>query len=101
MRMRKPAHLAGGVPESLVTVVELDPEHAVPERLDDLAGHLDLVFFLSDGCLLSCLKGLSRRRAEPTRRLIATRVTVHVGGLRALVTLLGFVLDLGALGKRR
>jgi hypothetical protein len=36
-----------------VTVVELDPEHAVPQRLDDLTGHLDLVFFLSDGCLLS------------------------------------------------
>jgi hypothetical protein len=29
-----------------VTVVELDPEHAVAKRLDDLAGHLDLVFLL-------------------------------------------------------
>jgi hypothetical protein len=29
-----------------VTVVELDAEHAVPQRLDDLTGHLDLVFLL-------------------------------------------------------
>jgi hypothetical protein len=38
-----------------VTVVELDAEHAVPQRLDDLAGHLDLVFLLCDECLLSRL----------------------------------------------
>ena len=36
-----------------MTVVELDPEHAVPQRLDDLTGHLDLLFFLRYGCLLS------------------------------------------------
>src|SRR5690242_16589265 len=42
----KAAHLARGVTERLVTVVELDAEHAVPQRLDDLAGHLDLLFFL-------------------------------------------------------
>jgi hypothetical protein len=42
----EPPHLAGGVAQRLVTVVELDPEHAVPERFHDLAGHLDLVFLL-------------------------------------------------------
>src|SRR3954453_15515168 len=47
------AHLARGVPERLVTVVELDAEHPVPQRLDDLAGHLDLLFFLRYGCLFS------------------------------------------------
>jgi hypothetical protein len=31
-----------------MTIVELDPEHAVPQRLDDLTGHLDLVFLLCD-----------------------------------------------------
>jgi hypothetical protein len=39
------AHLAGGVPEGLVAVVQRDPELAVPERLDDLALELDLLFF--------------------------------------------------------
>ena len=38
-----------------MAVVELDAEHAVPERLDDLAGHLDLLFFLRDGRLLSSI----------------------------------------------
>src|SRR5205823_371727 len=61
----EPAHLAGGVPEGLVTVVELDAEHPVPKRLDDLTGHLDLVFLLSDGCLLSFkVEGVERRRAK-------------------------------------
>src|SRR5207253_2492356 len=49
----EPAHLAGRISECLVAVVELDPEHAVPQRFDDLAGHLDLVFLLCDECLLS------------------------------------------------
>src|SRR5262249_6208516 len=49
----KAPHLPGGVSKRLVTVVELDPEHAVPERLDDLPGHLDLVFLLCDESLLS------------------------------------------------
>src|SRR5207237_319181 len=44
------AHLAGGVAEGLVPVVETDPEHAVAKCLDDLAGHLDLLLFLRDGC---------------------------------------------------
>src|SRR5215203_5670023 len=48
----EPAHLAGGVPERLVPVVEVDAEHAVPERLDDLAGHLDLLFLVRDLILL-------------------------------------------------
>src|SRR5216117_274120 len=39
-------HLPRGVAERLVAVVEADPEHAVPQRLDDLAGKLDLFFFL-------------------------------------------------------
>src|SRR5262249_2997967 len=37
------AHLAGGVAERLVAVVECDPEHPVPQRLDDLALQLDLL----------------------------------------------------------
>ena len=28
-----------------MAIVELDPVHAVPERLDDLALHIDLLFF--------------------------------------------------------
>jgi hypothetical protein len=36
-----------------MTIVQLDPEHAVPQCLDDLTGHLDLVFLLCDECLLS------------------------------------------------
>ena len=47
------AHLAGGVAEGLVAVVELDPVHAVPERLDDLALHVDLLFFSAIAVLLS------------------------------------------------
>src|SRR5437868_3467590 len=42
------AHLAGRVAQRLVTVVERDPEHAVPQRLDDLALELDLLFFAGD-----------------------------------------------------
>src|SRR4029079_11559983 len=37
-------HLARGVAEHLVPGIELDLEHAVGERLDDLALHLDLFF---------------------------------------------------------
>src|SRR5215211_1043932 len=48
----EPAHLSGGVAERLVPVVEVDAEHAVPERLDDLAGHLDLLFLVRDLILL-------------------------------------------------
>src|SRR4051794_3355085 len=40
----EPPHLAGHVPEDLVAVVELHPEHGVRERLDDLAFELDLLF---------------------------------------------------------
>src|SRR5919198_6402378 len=39
------AHLAGGVAEGLVAVVERDLVHAVAEGLDDLALELDLLFF--------------------------------------------------------
>jgi hypothetical protein len=35
-----------------VPVVECDPEHAVPERLQDLALELDGLFFLADRVLL-------------------------------------------------
>jgi hypothetical protein len=41
-------HLAGGVAEGLVPAVERDPEIAVPERLDDLAVELDLLFLLGN-----------------------------------------------------
>jgi hypothetical protein len=50
-----------------VTVVELDPEHAVPERLDDLTGHLDLVFLLRYLCLLGCRVPGRRTRAARER----------------------------------
>src|SRR5215212_7304403 len=43
------AHLAGGVAERLMAVVELDLEQTVRESLDDLALHLDLLFL---GCYL-------------------------------------------------
>src|SRR5262249_28317852 len=39
-------HLARRVPEGLVTVVELDPEHAAPECLDHLTLELDLLFLV-------------------------------------------------------
>src|SRR5215210_6275565 len=48
----EPPHLSGGVAERLVPVVEVDPEHAVPQRLDDLAGHLDLLFLVRYRILL-------------------------------------------------
>src|SRR5215216_2864291 len=48
----EPPHLSGGVAERLVPVVEVDPEHAVPQRLDDLAGHLDLLFLVRYRTLL-------------------------------------------------
>ena len=38
------AHLAGHVPEDHVVVVQLDAEHRVGERLDDLPLELDLLF---------------------------------------------------------
>jgi hypothetical protein len=41
-----PPHLAGGVAEGLVAVVELDPEHAASECLDHLALELDLLFLV-------------------------------------------------------
>jgi hypothetical protein len=45
-------HLPGCVAERLVVVVELDPEHAAPERLDDLAFELDLLFLAGYADLL-------------------------------------------------
>src|SRR5215208_790461 len=48
----EPPHLSSGVAERLVPVVEVDPEHAVPQRLDDLAGHLDLLFLVRYRILL-------------------------------------------------
>ena len=41
-------HLPRGVTERLVAAVEGDPEIAVPERLDDFAIELDLLFLLGD-----------------------------------------------------
>ena len=40
----EPPHLAGDVPEHLVAVIQLHPEHRVRERLDDLAFEFDLLF---------------------------------------------------------
>src|SRR5439155_19123993 len=48
-------HLACGVAEGLVTVVERDPVHPVPERLHDLALQLDLVFLLCQSVSCRCL----------------------------------------------
>ncbi len=36
-----------------MAVVEEDPEHAAPQRLDDLAFELDLLFLVGDSRLLS------------------------------------------------
>src|SRR5262245_50789445 len=50
-------HLPRRVTERLVAVVERDAEHAVAQRLDDLAGELYLLFLVCDETLL--LKGTS------------------------------------------
>src|SRR6266498_478486 len=68
----EPAHLPGGVTQGLVAVVEADAEHAVPERLDDLAGHLDLLFFLRDDYLLVGREFWRRTRGPPPCRSTAT-----------------------------
>ena len=49
-------HLPSGVTECLVAAVEGYPEIPVPERLDDLAIELDLLFLLGD-CLPLTAKG--------------------------------------------
>ena len=49
-------HLAGCVAEGLMAVVELDAVHPVPESLDDLTLEVDLLFFLGDSDLLSCVE---------------------------------------------
>src|SRR3954471_21326704 len=69
----EPPHLPGDVAEHLVAVVELNPEHGVRERLDDLAFEFDLLFL--------------GHRSDGT----------NVGGLRALARLAELVLDLRAL----
>jgi len=53
------AHLPGGVAKRFVPVVELNAEHAVTERFDDLTGHLDLFFLLLRHCAPS-----SRRKND-------------------------------------
>src|SRR3954451_23222953 len=72
----EPPHLPGDVAEHLVAVVQLDPEHGVRERLDDLAFEFDLLFL--------------GHRSDGT----------NVGGLRALARLADLVLDLRALHER-
>src|SRR5712691_12610547 len=66
-----PPHLACGVAEGLVAVVERNPVHAVPERLHDLALQLDLVFLLCHS-LTSDVRAPARRRGH-TIRVVATR----------------------------
>jgi hypothetical protein len=61
-----------------VAVVEGDAEHSIPQRLDDLAFHLDLLFL--DG-------------NDASRLLDGSDVC----RLRAFLTLAGFVFDLRAL----
>src|SRR5215211_7086171 len=58
-------HLPCRVAERLVAVVELDPEHPVPQRLDDLAFELELLFLVRDVSPFLRLSG--RRRAAPAR----------------------------------
>src|SRR5215211_345932 len=70
------AHLPGDVPEHLVAVVELHPEHRVRKRLDDLAFEFDFLF-------------LGQDLDDP-----------DVGCLRALAGLAQLVLDLRALRER-
>src|SRR5262249_25527088 len=78
-----------------------DAEHAVPERLDDLAGHLDLVFLLRDGCLLSRSRSSVYGPAADGRPPPALCLDqADVRRLRALLTLLGLVLHLRALVER-
>src|SRR5437016_10913489 len=55
------AHLAGGVAEGLVAVVERDLVHAVAEGLDDLALELDLLLF---SCHVHLLPSCRRPRLE-------------------------------------
>src|SRR5688572_18946989 len=72
-----PLHLPGRVTEHLVTVVELDPEHAAPEALDDLALHLDLLFLDRDQATVSGSSGRLNRARRRACRCRTRRPTPH------------------------
>src|SRR5215467_5600381 len=79
-------HLPGRVPEGLVAVVELDPEHAAAERLDDLALELDLLFlvgYLPTPFSRTPCAPLGRTAVSSTKRLAGDRG--HGGCLGALL----------------
>src|SRR4051812_36356312 len=59
------AHLAGGVADGWVAVVEDDLELAALVRLDDLALHLDLLFLV--GYVFTSSRGTRRSAREPAR----------------------------------
>src|SRR3954469_12421167 len=62
------AHLAGGVAERLVAVVEGDAIHAVAIRLQHLALHLDLLFLLRYRGTPSVLSYSCKRRWRAAHR---------------------------------
>src|SRR3954470_17101971 len=59
------AHLAGGVADGRVAIVEDDLELAALVRLDDLAFHLDLLFLV--GYVFTSFRGDSTERARTAR----------------------------------
>src|SRR5712692_3407723 len=73
-------HLPGRVAERLMAAVEGDPEIPVPQRLDDLAVELDLLFLLGD--------------------YESSLLRNDVDRLGALLALARLVFDLGTLGQR-
>jgi hypothetical protein len=61
-------HFPGGVSESLVTVVEQDLVHAVPECLDDFAFQLDFVFLPCDDSSFASAFRIKRAAADAAAR---------------------------------
>src|SRR5215210_3430233 len=64
-------HPPGHVAERLVSVVEVDAIHPVPERLRDLALQLDLFFFLGDRSLLSSVRAVAAGAATALQRNVS------------------------------
>src|SRR5437870_10941953 len=83
------AHLAGGVAEGLVAVVERDLVHAVAEGLDDLALELDLLLFPCHVHLLPSWRPprSTAGRALGDRRLADRDDVGRLGALRPLARL--------------